>query len=88
MKVQFASCQRNYVLDFIKKGYPNSVVTAEKLPKLMIGIEKDIVRITDPDYHQLAIVPGKNFQESNLTEMKEIVNEIRNLLANDLAKYY
>ena len=34
MRIQFASCQNNYVLDFLKKGYPNSNVTWDKLPKL------------------------------------------------------
>lgn len=77
--MQFASCQRNYVLEFLKKGYPNSEVTPERLPKLMAGIDKDIVRITDPAYHALALVTGKNYKESDEAEMREIASEIQSL---------
>lgn len=79
MNLQFSSCQRNYVLDFLKKGYPNSEVTAEKLPKLMNGIAKDIVRITDPAYHALALVTGKNYKDTDKDEMMEIAKEIQTL---------
>lgn len=79
MEIQFASCQNNYVLDFLKKGFPNSNVTWDKLPKLKAGIEKDIVRITDPSYHALALVTGKNYKDSDLIEMKEISEEIQKL---------
>ena len=79
MNLQFSSCQRNYVLEFLKKGYPNSEVTAERLPKLMSGIDKDIVRVTDPAYHPLALVTGNNYKESDEGEMREIAKEIQSL---------
>ncbi len=79
MNIQFASCQRNYVLDFLRKGYPDSDVSAEKLPKLMAGISKDIVRITDPAYHRLALIGGKNYKDSDAAEMAEIAAEIQSL---------
>lgn len=82
MKLQFASCQPNYVLGFLRKGYPNSKVTWEKLPKLMAGISKDIVRVTDPAYHSLALVTGKNYKDSDEAEMREIGKEIQSLSTN------
>jgi hypothetical protein len=76
MRLQFASCQRNYVLEFLTKGYPDSDVSAETLPKLMSGIDRDIVRITDPSYHQLALVCGDNYKPSDEPELREIAAEI------------
>lgn len=84
MNIQFSSCQRNYVLDFLRKGYPNSVVSPEKLPKLMSGIERDIVRITDPAYQRLALVQGKKYKDSDEKEMREIAAEIQSLSTNSL----
>lgn len=79
MEIQFSSCQDNYVLEFLKSGYPSSEVTWEKLPKLREGIRKDIVRITDPSYHPLALVTGSNYKDINKNEMMEIAKEIQSL---------
>jgi transcriptional regulator of NAD metabolism len=79
MIIQFASCDKNYVLGFLKTVYVNSKVTEQNLPKLISGLARDIVRVRDPQYHILALVPGYNYKESDYQELLEIVEEVEKL---------
>jgi hypothetical protein len=66
MSFQFATCERNRALGFLKKLYPNQNIqdTSESASPLLDFVEADVVRITDPDFHQGEVVPGTHWDES------------------------
>lgn len=63
MDFQFATCDRVRALGFLKKFYPGRVVedTPESAGPLLDLVERDIVRIPDPDYHNGAMFPSTNW---------------------------
>jgi len=79
MKIQFATCEINRALEYLQTGYKNTKITKEGLPKLCDALGKDIVRITDPSFHRLALVIGKNYKNSHKSLMEEIIKEITEL---------
>lgn len=62
---QFATCERERALAFLRKLYPNRKVedTKKCAGPLLDLVEKDVVRITDPDHHQAMVVPGTHWVE-------------------------
>lgn len=61
MGFMFATCDVDRAFAFINKTYPDRVdFTTEDLPLLADLIQKDVLRVQDPDFHKPAqIVLGK-----------------------------
>lgn len=76
MSFQFATCEIKNAIKFLKTGYPSRDISEENLPKLKDALSKDIVRITDPNFHRLALVVGNNYKEEHLALMADIRDEL------------
>jgi len=83
MYFQFATCERNRALEFLKKLYLDREVadTPEDAGPLLDIVEKDIVRIPDPDMHgsRVEICQSKNWVESEKESYIKILTEFHNL---------
>ena len=68
MYIQFATCERNRALEYIKKVYPSKTITdtPDCAADLLALVEKDIVRIQDPMMYgnRIEVVPGRQYKES------------------------
>lgn len=73
MSFQFATCNRRSALEFLRKLYPSYEIsdTKDSAGDLLDFVGKDIIRITDPDFHTGQIVPSKNWDDK-LTDDIEI----------------
>jgi hypothetical protein len=83
----FASCDWNGfpgARNHIQKMYPNKVIDDTKISKLIDLINKDILRVQDPDCHQpCQIVQGTKFKEDEHQELvdaaiQEFVQNVHN----------
>ena len=80
---QFATCDRQRALGFIAAVYPNCEIsdTAESAGPLLALVERDIVRIQDPEYHAknntIQVVAGKNWKDGH----RDMVVAAGNVLA-------
>jgi hypothetical protein len=64
---QFATCDRNLALRFLRQSYPTRIVedTEESAKKVLDLVEKDIMRVQDPDCHKPSqMIAGTNWDES------------------------
>lgn len=78
MNIQFATCDRRRALEFLQKLYPKSRVsdTGDSAGALLDWVEKDIVRVQDPDYHNPAtIIPATNWKEEYRSEVFTIARQ-------------
>ena len=67
MDINFATCERNRALEFLKKVYPNYDVKDEGTAKDLLDlVEKDIVRIQDPMMYgnRIQVTAGTNWKEN------------------------
>ena len=73
MSFRFATCDRASALSFLKKLYPSYTVedTDESVSDLLDLVEADEIRITDPDFHQGSVVPGKNFTSESTSKARK-----------------
>lgn len=66
MNIQFATCERGRALGFLKKLYPSRQVedTPDSAGEVLNYVEKDIIRIPDPDIHgmRVAVYPSNNWK--------------------------
>lgn len=71
MSFQFSTCDRNRALGFLQALYPNQQIadTPESAGPLLDFVESDVVRITDPKFHQGEVVPAKNWDEAKRGEI-------------------
>ncbi|MFW6173692.1 MAG: hypothetical protein ACOC5T_08105, partial [Elusimicrobiota bacterium] len=80
IKMMFASCQKNMVIDFIRHFYPT--FQESDSPKMMSLIDKDILRVTDPNMHgQAELVHGKKYDSKFDGEINEAVKEFKAYIA-------
>jgi hypothetical protein len=65
MPFQFATCDRNSALAFLRKLYPSAALADEGPTKELLDlVQADEVRVQDPDFHRPAeIVPGTKWKE-------------------------
>ncbi len=72
---EFATCDKNMAISFLKKLYPNGKVNEQTCALIMPFITSDIVRIQDPDFHKPSqVVAGKNWSENK--EEREKISAI------------
>lgn len=67
MAFYFATCDRQRALGFLKKLYPSAVIedAPESAGPLLDLVERDVMRIPDPDFHQPAqVIPGDAWNEA------------------------
>lgn len=81
--ISFATCEVGRAVEFIQKMYPSKVVTKDKFPLVAYLIERDILRVQDPDFHQpCQIIAGKSYSTAHdgLIEaaMKEFKANVHN----------
>lgn len=71
MIIQFATCERQRALLFLKRLYPSYTIedTVNNAGPLLDFVEADVIRITDPDYHGGMIVPGTHWTEDRREEV-------------------
>ena len=61
---QFATCDPNRALEFLRRLYPDSEVTRDSARAVLELVEQDAIRIPDPAMHgpNVGILPSKNFE--------------------------
>ena len=64
MILYFATCDTGAAVRYLKTGYPNRDISEATCPKLFDALRRDILRITDPAYHPLAIIGGDNYSNN------------------------
>lgn len=73
MSFEFATCERDAALRFIRTVYPSRIIidTPESAGKLLDYVEKDIVRIQDPMMHgsSIQVSPATNWDEKYRDEI-------------------
>ena len=74
MEISFATCIRNTALGFIEEGNPSYIINKEcsTLKRILDLVQEDVIRITDPAFHKLAIIPGKNYDSSYEEELQKL----------------
>ncbi|MBN8492368.1 MAG: hypothetical protein J0M00_13190 [Burkholderiales bacterium] len=80
---QFATCDRQFALSFLRQSYPSRVVedTVENVGPLLDLIASDLIRVQDPNFHQpCQIVPGKRWAADRETEVVALCGSILNNL--------
>jgi hypothetical protein len=82
--MQFASCQWNpYAKSFIQQMYPSITIEDDKIPLLIDLINRDVLRVQDPNFHSpCQIVAGTNYQDSLTTEVHEAIEEFKREVHN------
>lgn len=78
--MNFASCQWNpYAKSFLQKMYPSKPVNDDEIPKLIDLINKDVLRIQDPEYHKpCQIIAGNKYQgEEHDSLIAEAIAELK-----------
>ncbi len=76
--MMFATCSIDSAIKFLKKGFPNKDISSKTCPILCKSLLKDVVRITDPAFHSLAITSGNNHTDNLEKLQEEIMNEVKN----------
>lgn len=77
--MQFATCDWNRAIEFLKALYPSKNIDENKIPKLKKLVESDVLRIEDPDFHKPAkITEGKKYLDSFNSEIIEALTEFSN----------
>ncbi len=76
MSFQFATCERGRALQFLRTEQADLEDSLESVGPLLDLIEADVVRITDPDYHTLMVVPGKNWDEDRRADVVKAAGPI------------
>jgi len=68
MQIEFATCERNKALDWIRQVYPSATIedAPESAGPLLDFIEQDRIRIQDPMMygHRINVVPGRKWVET------------------------
>lgn len=78
MAFSFATCDRKRALTFLQKLYPSYSIedTLESAGPLLEFVERDVVRITDPDFHTGQVVQSKNWDDDCYDELKAAVDQL------------
>jgi hypothetical protein len=67
MSFEFATCDRNRALGFLRQVYPSSTIedSADSAGPMLDLVEADIIRIQDPMMHgpRIQVSAGKNWRE-------------------------
>lgn len=71
--INFATCDRERALDYLKQVYPKKDITdtPECAGPLLDLVDRDVVRVQDPMMHgsRIAIIPGNNFAASETEQV-------------------
>jgi len=74
MIIQFATCNRERALQYIKAVYPSREIsdTPESVGSLLNLVAKDIVRIQDPKMYGklIGVVPGNNWDKKYCADVE------------------
>lgn len=76
--MQFATCEPHRAFEYLGKELPLKRFNKKTMPKLFEALNADIVRITDPMMHRLALIGGNNYKDEHRSLMQEINAEINN----------
>lgn len=68
MSFAFATCERKKALSFLKKIYPENDVSEDNISDLLDLIERDEVRVTDPDFHRGELILGQNSNDQTINK--------------------
>lgn len=84
MLLQFATCDRARALGFLKRLYPSSLVedTPESAGPVLEYVEKDIIRIGDPDHHRGQVFASKGTE----AEVAEAIAALKAFHAKTLVR--
>lgn len=80
--LQFATCDRNRALGFLKAFYDNGKVEDKGIIKEVLDlVQADIIRIPDPALHQNgAILPSNNWDDARREEIIDTLTQMQNQL--------
>jgi len=78
--IRFETCERKRALGFLQKFYPSrNLEDSEKIKALLDLVERDIIRIPDPDMHPGGqVFPSTNFDKTKSDEYLKILMEFHN----------
>lgn len=80
--VRFETCNRNRALFFLQQLYPNSEIidTKESANAILDLVEKDIIRIPDPNMHgkRANIYPSTNWDDLNKDQYMKTLTDFHN----------
>lgn len=79
MTVEFATCEKNTAFEYIKKVLPSKEIKEEMISKLLLLVEKDILRVQDPLMYgnTIGVVQGRNFKQENMSEVNEAIDQLK-----------
>jgi hypothetical protein len=76
MHIEFATSCRSTALRFLQSVYPSQTITdtPDSAGPLLDLVERDVMRVQDPMMYgsRIAIVPGKNFDESQREDCTKV----------------
>lgn len=83
MSIIFATCDVKKAMGFINKMYPSHKdLIEEDIPQLVKLINRDVVRVQDPDFHQpCQIIEGRNYTKEYSVDIFDAISELKNALA-------
>jgi hypothetical protein len=83
MSFYFATCDPRMAMDFMTKLYPYKEVTKESISELLGLVEKDILRVQDPDFHKPAqVIAGNKYKPEHKAEVDSAIKQLRENLHN------
>ena len=88
--IVFATCEIDRALSFINKIYSNHEdLTEDDVPHLAALINKDIIRVQDPDFHSpCQIIAGKQYNKRFDASIIQALEQFQEALAMKKRKNY
>lgn len=82
----FASCSWNGfpgAKNHIQKMYPNKTIKEELIPILIDLINRDVLRVQDPDFHQpCQIIAGNNYTKFHDDEINAAITQFKTMISD------
>ena len=85
MRIDFATCEENKGIEWIRISYPNLSKEAEKTIRELLS--EDIMRVRDPKmYNGLQIQIGENFHDNSEENGKRIQDAVNMIDKHNMKK--
>jgi len=79
--MKFATCNVNRGLKYLSEYFSWWNINKKDVPTLVEMMEKDVIRVTDPDFHQdLHLLEGSNYDSSYKKQVEKAKQEVLGIL--------
>lgn len=77
MAFGFATCDRKRALGFLQKLYPSAAIedTPEDAAPVLDLVARDVIRISDPDFHGGMVVASTHYAEVPADEIQTVLRK-------------